>query len=146
MDEAANILQGIVPDVSSKASKHFWDASNRGRFEMPRCIGCGALRWYPQPICPHCHSRETEWTLLSGRATLFSFTRVHRAFHPSVASWVPFVSILVLPEEDSRVRFVSRLVEYDNDEIHLPMALELAFHRLSPQVNLPFFRPAQAPR
>lgn len=141
MDET---MPGIAPDLSTETSRHFWQACIGGRLEMPRCLGCGALRWYPQPVCPYCHTRETEWVELSGRATLFAHTRVHRAFHPGVAGLLPLVSILAQPEEDRRVRFVSRLVDFTPEAVRIGMDIRVVFHRLSPEVNMPLFQPALA--
>jgi hypothetical protein len=44
-----------------------------------RCQSCGALHLPPRPICTACHSKDLEWTELSGQGQLIAFTTVHIA-------------------------------------------------------------------
>lgn len=56
----------------------FWEATARGVLLLPRCRACGETHWHPRAQCPFCRSTELEWFAASGRATLHTYTVVHR--------------------------------------------------------------------
>ena len=57
-----------------------WESIERGAWALQRCSGCGVFRYPPSPICPDCHSMESEWTPLAGTGTLLSWTVFHRQY------------------------------------------------------------------
>lgn len=66
----------------------FWEAARQGTLMARRCKACGRLHYYPRPHCPLCGAADTEWEALSGRATVYSFTRVERAPRPTAPAVV----------------------------------------------------------
>ena len=44
----------------------------------PRCGACGVLHYYPRAACPSCLSADLTWERVSGKASLHTFTIVHR--------------------------------------------------------------------
>lgn len=121
----------------------FWTACAHGRLILPRCSKCRHLRWYLQPRCPRCQEPGYEWAELSGRATLFSCTVVHRSFS-AVGPAVPYAVALVLPVEDPGVRLVTRLIDYELSDLRDARELELVFVAEGGR-NLPLFRPTALP-
>jgi uncharacterized OB-fold protein len=100
------------------------------------------LRWYLLPTCPRCYEAEYDWPELSGTATLFSYTIVHRSFHPRFDNQIPYVTAFVTPAEDSSVRFVTRIVEVDHDQLRIGSDMQVSFTDVA-GILMPFFKPSQ---
>lgn len=136
-----------LPDVADETVGEFFEAAARGELCVPRCVECKRWCWYPEPTCPACGGR-LEWTATSGRATLFSWAVVWRAFLPAFADIVPFVTALVALEEDPAVRIVTMIIDVSPDALRPDMPVEVVFRPLrfptvpDCEVIVPMFRPA----
>jgi uncharacterized OB-fold protein len=124
----------------SDIGRRFWTACAERRFTLPRCTGCNRLRWYLLPTCPRCHAVGYDWAELSGDATLFTFTVVHRGFHPDVNDQIPYVTAFVIPTEDEDVRFVTRLIDFAIDRLRIGTPMQVVFTESNGRLK-PFFRP-----
>jgi uncharacterized protein len=116
----------------------FWEAAADHRLVAQRCVGCGALRHPPRPMCPHCHSLEIEVVELSGRGTLYSYAVLHHPQHPAFD--YPVLAALV--DLDEGIRMVSNLVDIDLPGIEIGMRLEAIFVPTAGDRAVPVFRPA----
>ena len=67
------------PPRVSAFTRPFWDALDQGRLITTRCAGCATVGFPPRNLCRSCWGRELPWIPLTGRGTLYSFTRVHVA-------------------------------------------------------------------
>lgn len=135
-----------LPDVADESVGEFFVGAARGELCIPRCVECERWCWYPESVCPACGGR-LEWTATSGRATLFSWAVVWRAFLPAFADIVPFVTALVALEEDPAVRIVTMIIDVSPDALRADMPVEAVFHPLrfptvpDREVIVPMFRP-----
>lgn len=102
-------VPNFAPPTDLPELQPFWDAALRGELAFPRCAACARWHWYPGPACPCGHDGEFEWRTVSGEGTIYSFTRVHRAFLPSGSS-VPCTVVLVEFDDAPGVRLVTNLV------------------------------------
>nr|BBJ51766.1 hypothetical protein SAVMC3_43950 [Streptomyces avermitilis] len=59
-------------------TRPYWDAAAEGVLLLRRCAGCGRTHHYPREFCPHCWSDDVTWERASGRATLYTWSVVHR--------------------------------------------------------------------
>jgi uncharacterized OB-fold protein len=116
-----------LPDLTHGPTAPLWQAAARQEFALPRCQSCGRFDWYPRGECRQCHGRDIAWTPLSGRATLFSWAVVKRALHKPLAPIAPYVSAIVLIDEDRLTRFVTRLIDCDPASLHIGMPVEVRF-------------------
>lgn len=73
-----------------RLSDAFWGALDDGRFTLQRCDGCGLHRFPPISMCPGCHGVDFQWVDVTGRATLWSWTVVHRPPKPEFTGTVPY--------------------------------------------------------
>ena len=135
-----------LPDIADELVAEFFAGAAHGELCIPRCVECERWCWYPEPTCPACGGRF-EWTATSGRATLFSWAVVWRAFLPAFADIVPFVTALVALEEDPAVRIVTMIIDVSADALRADMPVEVVFHPLrfptvpDREVIVPMFRP-----
>ncbi len=109
-----------LPDVDDPLTAGFFAGAARDELVIPRCGGCGRYQWYPKDTCAACGDETFAWTPVSGRATLFTWAIVRRAFLPAFAEQVPFVTALVALDEDPRVRLCTYLVDVDPDAMLAP--------------------------
>lgn len=130
--------------AKSDVGRRFWAACAEKRFSLPRCVNCSRLRWYLLSHCPHCYEAGYDWPELSGAATLYSYTVVHRSFHPRFDAEVPYVTAFVTPQEDPAVRFVTRIVDCDPAGLRVGMPMQVAFTDVD-GVLMPYFKPAPSP-
>jgi uncharacterized OB-fold protein len=126
-----------TPDAETEA---FWDAAKNGTLLIKRCNACNEFHFYPRPFCPHCWSDDVEWVEASGRATLYTWSVVHRNDLPPFPERVPYVAAIAELEEGPRM--MTNVVECDFDALEVGMALEPVFHPTSEDVTIVQFRPA----
>ena len=135
-----------LPDLGDPLVGEFFAGAARSELSIPRCGSCAAWCWYPEPACPACGG-ELAWTATSGRATLFSWAVVWRAFIPAFADIVPFVTALVALDEDPAVRVVTLIVDADPDSLRAEMPMVVTFRPLrfptvpDREVVVPMFTP-----
>jgi uncharacterized protein len=121
-------------------NRPFWEAAKAGRLEMQSCRACGHI-WYPiGPACPRCLSQEFGWKPLSGRGTVLSWVVFHQVYDKSFADDVPYNVVLVQLDEGPRM--FSNIVDSDNDDIEVGMAVEVTFDHVTEEIAIPRFRRA----
>ncbi|MEU6915323.1 Zn-ribbon domain-containing OB-fold protein [Streptomyces olindensis] len=84
-------------------TRTYWDAAAEGRLLIRRCRACGQAHHYPREFCPHCWSEDVTWETASGRATLYTWSVVHRNDLPPFADRTPYVAAVVDLAEGPRM-------------------------------------------
>lgn len=117
----------------------YWQAARQERLVMQRCGACGHTRFPPSHLCPKCHGDSAEWTEVSGRGIVASFTIMRRPPTPAFAALVPYVLALIDIEEGPRM--MSNIVGEDALEVAIGDAVEVTFEaRGEDGFKLPQFR------
>jgi uncharacterized OB-fold protein len=108
---------------------------------LQRCDACGYVYFPPRPFCSTCASRGVSVFRASGRATLYSYVINHRP-RPD---WPQEPHSIAIVELEEGPRMVTNIVEVEQtpEALVLDMALEVTFEKLSDEISLPVFRPAQ---
>jgi uncharacterized OB-fold protein len=131
-----------IPDDST--TNFFWQAARRHELHIQRCRACGTFIHMPRPVCRGCGSFDLGPERVSGRATLYSWTRTFKAFHPYFVDKLPYVVATVTLAEQEGLQLQTNLVDVDDADVAIGMALEVDFRELAPGYVLPVFRPAAA--
>ena len=121
------------------ASRHYWQSAAEGRLVIQRCTSCGVHQFYPRAMCVSCGG-DTEWVEASGRGTLHTFTIIRQNRSPAFAALSPYAVGIV--ELDEGVRMMSNIVECDEEQLEVGMALEVLLLQAADDIGLPFWRPA----
>lgn len=116
-------------------SRPYWDGLRASRFMVQRCTSCGKLRHYPRPLCDQCFSFDAEWTRLSGRGVVHSWTICHHAFLPAFKSRLPY--IVAIADLDGGIRANLELSGPAGQEIWIGMPVEIAYRIITDAVTLP---------
>jgi uncharacterized protein len=105
----ADHVPEFPPYTDDPAYAPFWAAAAAGRIALPACPACGVFQWYPLPGRPCGHPGPLEWRDLAGTGTIFTFTRVERAFLPAGGE-PPYTVVFVELDGAPGPRLVSVLV------------------------------------
>jgi hypothetical protein len=73
----------------------FWAACAERRLEIQHCDGCGVPRFPARASCPDCGSQERSWRAVSGRGTVWSWTRCYPPVLPAFAGRAPYDVVVV---------------------------------------------------
>ncbi len=123
-------------------NRSFWEGTKRHELCLQKCQDCGKFYFYPRSICPHCFSYNTEWTQVSGRGKIYSFTVAYRTGVPAFRQDVPY-SIAIIELEEG-VRLMSNIVECRNEDLSIDMPVEVVFDDVTPEITLLKFRPRRS--
>ncbi|MER6529124.1 Zn-ribbon domain-containing OB-fold protein [Streptomyces sp. NPDC001508] len=121
------------PEVDA-FTRPYWDAAADGRLLLRRCRACGRAHHYPREFCPHCWSEDVGWERASGRATLYTWSVVHRNDLPPFGERTPYVAAVVDLAEGPRM--MTELVDCDATALRAGADLTVTF-----RVGVPVFRP-----
>ncbi|WP_250301247.1 Zn-ribbon domain-containing OB-fold protein [Streptomyces sp. A 4/2] len=121
----------------------YWDAAREGHLLIRRCGACAKPHHYPREFCPHCWSEDVTWERASGRATLYTWSVVHRNDLPPFGSRVPYTAAVVDLAEGPRM--MTEIVDCPEDDLRIGMALDVTFRELTPGTSVPVFRKAATP-
>jgi uncharacterized OB-fold protein len=113
-----------LPEISD-ANRPFWEGLQRREFLVPRCDNCGDFNWVPYPACRSCLSEAQTWTPVSGDATVYSFTVVHRG-HGQFNDEAPYAIVMAKLVEEPRACIVlgnTRGIPNEALEIGLPLKI-----------------------
>ncbi len=113
-----------------------------GKFRALKCSSCGAVITPPLGTCYGCGGNKMEWTDVSGKGKLVSFTVIHVA-PDEFASEAPYIVAIVELAEKSRV--TARLVGFDPlkpEAIKIGIPLVLGYEKGKSGKNYLSFRPA----
>ncbi|MFE9039802.1 Zn-ribbon domain-containing OB-fold protein [Streptomyces sp. NPDC007818] len=118
-------------------TRAYWDAAAEGRLLIRRCRACARPHHYPREFCPHCWSEDVVWEPASGRATLYTWSVVHRNDLPPFGERVPYVAAVVDLAEGPRV--MTEVVGVPEAALRVDMPLEAAFRTGPDGVTVPVF-------
>ncbi|MFJ3232375.1 Zn-ribbon domain-containing OB-fold protein [Streptomyces sp. NPDC086787] len=118
-------------------TRTYWDAAAEGRLLLRRCrsTGCGRVHHYPREFCPYCWSEDVVWAEASGRATLYTWSVVHRNDLPPFDGRTPYVAAVVDLAEGPRM--MTELVGCEPERLRAGAELAVAFRE-----GVPVFRGA----
>ena len=115
-----------LPDVS-EMSRPFWEGLTRREFLVPRCRACGDYNWVPYPACRSCLSEDQEWTKVSGEATVYSYTVVHRG-HGQFNDEAPYGLVMAKLAEEPRACIVlGNTRGIPNEALHVGMPIRIVY-------------------
>lgn len=141
MAEKREEIPKPLPQITP-VTKPFWEAAARKELVIQRCVSCGALVWCPRPLCMECGGERLEWTPMSGRGKVYSFTVIREVVGRGARGFeneIPYVVAWVDLQEGPRL--VSNIVGCPVEKVEIGMAVEAVFEEAGPGLLLPKFKP-----
>ncbi|MCK7626281.1 OB-fold domain-containing protein [Streptomyces sp. RS10V-4] len=128
---AAPAARFDLPEVDD-FTRPYWAAAAEGRLLLRRCraAGCGAVHHYPREFCPSCWSEDVGWEPATGRATLYTWSVVHRNDLPPFGGRVPYVAAVVDLAEGPRM--MTEVTDCPEARLRIGMPLTLHFRTERP--------------
>ena len=126
MSGAGSAARFDLPEADA-FTRPYWDAAAEGRLLLRRCRarGCGAAHHYPREFCPFCWSEDVTWEAAGGRATLYTWSVVHRNDLPPFGDRVPYVAAVVDLAEGPRM--MTEIIDCPEADLRIGMPLVVAF-------------------
>jgi len=119
-------------------SRGFWDNAREKRLTVQRCDDCADLHFPGSPVCPKCLSEKQSWVPVSGRGTLLSWVRFHRAYWDGFRADLPYLVALVGLEEGPML--MTNIVGASPEDLGIGQRVEAVFEKVDDEVTLPKFR------
>lgn len=117
----------------------FWDSLRAHQVRVQRCSTCGTYRYQPKEVCARCQSRAAQWSPISGRGTVYTYTVIRRAPTPAYEAGLPYAIVHVTMEENFRMAATMRGMDPDAVRIGLPV--RLAYDDVTTEWTLFVFEP-----
>ncbi len=118
-------------------NRGFWDHARAGKLSVQMCRACGDKHFPGSPVCPNCLSEDQSWEAVSGKGTLLSWVRFHRAYWDGFRAELPYLVCLVGLDEGPML--MSNLVGTEPEDIAIGMKLEVIFETIDEELMLPKF-------
>jgi hypothetical protein len=139
------LVAGVTPVVIEE-TRGFWEGTLAGELRVQACSACGNLQLPGGPCCSTCLSPDLGWKKASGRGTVFSYTVVRHAFHPSFAEALPYVVADIRLEEGPVL--TSNVTGCPAEQVRIDMPVEVIFDEpiedaFHVRLALPRFRPVR---
>lgn len=125
-----------MTDENSIEAQPYRDGLARKELWLQQCA-CGAVRHYPRPMCPHCHSMASTWTQACGTGVVHTWTITHQTSLPGFAGRVPY--ILVTVDLTEGVRMLAPLVGASADDLRPGLQVTLEFEQHGDDAVMPVF-------
>ena len=144
-------LQLNARDVENNA---YFRYCSQGEFRLQRCSNCELLRYPPSPSCPWCTCAASEWVLVEGKGTVYSYMEVDQPIQPAFRAYAPFLILLVeldaqrgQPSAEEGLRVTGNLVGLDGmparsvPSVGIGSRVRMVFHSIAPGLALPQWVP-----
>jgi uncharacterized OB-fold protein len=121
-------------------SQPFWDAAREHKLVLQRSKKTGRFVYYPRSVSPFGPDDELEWTGVSGRGTVYSYTVARRPTAPQWANEGPLIIVIVQLAEGPHL--TANLLGCAPEDVRIGMSVVASFEDVTPEVTLVQFRPA----
>ena len=115
-------------------SKPFWEGTKKHKIMMPICKTCSIIFFYPREACPNCTSMDLDWTEVSGKGKVYSYTRVRQAVHPSFQSEHGHIYAII--EIDEGPKLPSNIVGCAPEDVFIGMEVSAIFEDMNDDYTL----------
>ena len=127
----------VLPTLTD-VNRPYWTGGADGRLLIQRCDACQRWQHPPAPTCGACGG-SVHVEPVSGRGTLFSYTRNEQQFHPDVPP--PYLIGIVTLDEQDDLRLPTNVVDADESELSCGLPVQVRFEDHG-EVFVPVFAPA----
>jgi uncharacterized protein len=117
----------------------FWSLCAERKLCFQACARCNTLRHPPRPICAKCLSVESKWVPAPAEAVVYTFTVVHHASHPAVASKLPYIVAVVEFPSLPGVRLVTNITDKPPSALCIGMHVRLWWDDIAEHIYIPRF-------
>lgn len=129
--------QRTLPIIDD-TNRHFWTSGADGVLKILRCQACGYWIHPPGPVCPQCLDKALTPEVVSGKATLVTYTVNTQQWGPGMK--VPYIIGIVELDEQEGLHLTTNLLNIEPESVKRGMRLQVTFEQ-DEDVWLPMFEP-----
>ena len=123
----------------------FWDAAKQRRLVIQRCADCAYFNHPPKAACDRCQSTNLQFTDVSGKGTVWTYTVMHQRSVAGFEEAVPYLTALVELDEQPMLLLVTNLPGVAPEDVRIGMRVRVTFEALEDGTMLPQFVPDISP-
>ncbi len=125
----------LLPPITDQ-NKPYFDGLDAGELRLQHCPQDDTWVFPATPVCPTCLTTELEWLTVSGKATLWSWIRIHQQYFEAYADERPYQVAFVKLAEGP---FMMTRVLAEQEQLSIDADLELEMTVVGTH-QLPTFR------
>jgi uncharacterized OB-fold protein len=114
--------------VPTDLDRPYWEGALERKLVLQRCNGCGLLSAQPRFVCPRCQSGEFDWSQVSGKGKIHSYSIVWQSTAPGFEDEIPYVICHAQIDEELTCYVTANLVVAEADfgklNIDLPVIID----------------------
>lgn len=139
MSDLNNTFDVERPPVQPMSfTQPYWDGTREKKLMVQYCPRTEQYQFFPRPASLYTGRRDLEWREVSGKGELYSYT-IARRTRPPFAGHEPFAIAMVTLAEG--VRIMGNLINVDEGQIRIGMAVKPCWAPLPDGYNLLMFEP-----
>ena len=96
--------------IPTQADRPYWDALRERKVVFSRCTACGSMTQRLPMVCTQCQGEAFEWSQVSGRGTIYSFSVARQTWVPAFRDQLPYVVVAVAISEQPSLVVTTNLV------------------------------------
>jgi len=123
--------------------EQFYKNISQGKLLAGKCLRCGKIHLPPRPVCDECYSKDFDWTTVSTKGRLLTYTVIHIA-PLQFQSMAPYAMGIVQLESGLKMPGMIRGVPLDQIKVGMGLAVDFgtcAATQPWPQWPRYYFRP-----
>jgi uncharacterized OB-fold protein len=114
--------------------EQFYKLASQNKLMAGKCLKCDKIHLPPRPLCDNCYGTQFEWTEISGKGKLLTYTVIHIA--PSqFQDFTPYAIGIV--ELDNGLKIPGMIQEMPPEQLNVGMVLNVAFSTCEASPNWP---------
>ena len=137
-------ITGRPVPVPDDLTRPYWESAKEHRLTIQCCQACQNYFHPPVQQCPDCESHDLKFEAVSGRGTIYSYTRIHdtrlKGFEPAL----PYPVVQVELAEQPGLLVICNMAETDPSAIKVGAVVEVVFEEIDAGMVLPDFRLVKA--
>jgi uncharacterized OB-fold protein len=103
--------------------EQFYKFLTQRKLMAGKCTRCGKIHLPPRPLCDNCFSQQFEWTEVSGKGKLLTYTVIHIA-PPQFQAMTPYAVGIVQLENGAKIPGMITAIPHEQLRIGMDLTID----------------------
>jgi uncharacterized OB-fold protein len=105
--------------------EQFYKSLSQGKLMAGKCLNCGKIHLPPRPLCDNCYGAQFEWTQISNKGKLLTYTVIHIA-PTQFQNLTPYAIGII--ELDNGLKLPGMIQDVPQEQLKIGMTLTVDFN------------------
>jgi len=105
--------------------EQFYKFLEQRKLMAGKCNKCGKIHLPPRPLCDSCYGQDFEWTEISGKGTLLTYTVIHVA-PPQFQELTPYVVGIMQLENGLKIPGMVSGIQPEQLKVGMELSIDFA--------------------